>query len=67
MKDNSPQLYQRPSAGEEQVIEMIPVLDLSFQMNNISWGFERRRRKKRQGWTEIPMGASTCSTEKARK
>lgn len=30
MKDNSPQLYQRPSVCEEQAIEIIPILDLSF-------------------------------------
>lgn len=49
MEGNSPQLHQMPSGGEEQVIQIIPVLDLRFQMNNISFLFEREGKKEKQG------------------
>lgn len=48
MEGNSRWLYQRPSGGEEQVMQIIPVLDLHFQMNNISFFFEREGKKEKQ-------------------
>lgn len=54
LKITAPSLYQRTSAAEEQLIQIILVLDL---FHGVLWGEEEEER------TEMPIGASTSSTE----